>query len=215
MSTFSLRRHRHIVGLRSDQVVEQQAIGSEAALRAMFGMPIPQALLQFILDLPDCVLYYRYDAVTRTGKTKTYSQFVLPSIEPGFGEECRPHMPASTVGYVRRFRELGLPPHYLPFVADSNKLCHLFCDLRQESDYRVVVAKSETAFDDKAWVVVASRFEDFVNSLRVDMKHAKSVLRLCGTEITPTFRAWLEAALGDDWQAKVEADGAGGKRRAT
>jgi len=76
-----------------------------------------------------------------------------------------------------------------------------------------VVAKSETGYDDKSWVRVAPSLKSFVYGLHVDMRNVKSVLRLCGpANITPTFRAWLETALGKGWEAKVQAEAARGKR---
>lgn len=214
MDTISLRRHGHIVGMRSDRVAEQSNETAAAALQGLFEIPIPGPLLQIMLDLADCVLYYGFDAVTQKGKMKRYSEFVLTNIEPGFGEVLRPYQLASTIGYLWRFRGMGLPHHYLPFACASTKW--FFCDLRPESGNRVVVAKSDHEFetDDRSWVTVAHSFQGFVESLQVDLRFLKRMFRVCGpTDINPLFLKWLEESLGNDWQAKLDAEPAYSRRK--
>jgi hypothetical protein len=212
MATFTYPRHGNIVGIRSEQALAEEPAAATRALQEAFTIALPAAVLQFMLDLSNCVLYYQFDAVTRTGKIKSYSHFVLTNVIPSFAEESYgAHQPASTIGFLRRFRGLGLPPHYLPFLFEFNKTLHLFCDLRPESAYRVLIAKSETAFDDSSWTPIAPSFEAFVAGLRVDFRQVASVLRICGGAVTPAYRQWLEEAIGENWETTVKAERARGK----
>ena len=73
-------RFRHLVGYPNDRIGEQA--NDVDALQDMFGASIPNVVLDFLATLSDCVLYYRFDAVTKTGRTKDGVRRSLESRDP-------------------------------------------------------------------------------------------------------------------------------------
>ena len=208
-----VRRHRHLVGFLANAAEQPCDV---PALQQFFTTPLPAKVLDFMTALADCVLYYRFDAATKSGKTKTYSHFVTTNIGPVPGEET--YQPASIVGFLRRYRERNMPPHYLPLVNDFNKTSWLFCDVRPETGNPILVHRDELHFDAKGtgWTVVSTDFDSFVDGLQLDLRPLLSIFRIAGLGgVQEPMREWLEAALGSDWDAKIRIEMSSKTKRRT
>ena len=196
-----IRRYRHLVGFR---IYSAEQPNDLTALQSYFSQPLPPPVVEFLTSLSDCLLYYRFDATTKTGKIKPYSQLLTTNIGPVPGEQT--YQPASLIGFLRRYRERELPTHYLPLVNDSNKSAWLFVDVRQETGHPVVKHKDEMFFGGRTgWTTVAPDFETFVNGLQLDLKPLLSIFRIAGLgNIQEPMQEWLQATLGTDWQGHLE-----------
>src|SRR5262245_58783974 len=102
-----VQQHLHLIGYRPDRIAEQ--VNDVTALQSLFDEHVPESIVDFLVRLSDCVLYYRFDATTNTGRQKTYSHFVTTNIGSGPKESPYCPFPVSIVGRIHRFRRLGMP----------------------------------------------------------------------------------------------------------
>lgn len=198
----SLRKYRHLVGFRPDKFGEQ--LNDFDQLQNLFSGAIPPAIQDFLISLSDCVLYYRYEAPTRSGKTKAYSHFVTTNIGPEL-DSYYPS-PASLIGLVVAYRKGGLPDGYLPLMMDFEKTCWVWCNLSQGGS-AVVVPRGERVFGgpDKEWNILAPSFDAFIEGLCLDLSEILRTFRVAGTGgVQPAFREWLEITVGEDWESTVQ-----------
>lgn len=197
-------RHRHLVGYKSDRFAEQRNEVDE--LQRLFAAAIPQDILDFLTTLPDCVLYYRFDATTKSGRAKTYSHFVTTNIGPEL-ESFHP-FPASLIGRILRCRSLGMGLEYLPFMMEFGKTTWLYCKVgTDESPVCVPKGDREFGTSEREWTVIAPGFEAFVDGLQLDLRPHLSAFRLVGTgNVNQSMREWFVAAVGEDWEMKVQTE---------
>lgn len=198
-----LPRYRHLIGYRHDRVGESPNDVGE--LQKLFALPLPTVVQEFLVTLSDSILYYAYDAQTKTGKTKKYSHFVLSNIGPEISSIYP--FPSSLIGIVNRFRGMGLPDGYLPFMLDFGKNAWLWCRL-SEHGAAVVIPKGGHEFGSqgKDWNVLAESFEEFLLGLSPDWSPHLSAFRLAGTgNVSDNMREWFRLVVGEDWESQVQA----------
>jgi hypothetical protein len=197
-----LPRYRHLVGFRHERVGE--SLNDFAQLQKLFAATIPDQVREFLTSLSDCVLYYGFDAQTRSGKARRYSHFVTTNVGPEL-DGVYP-FPASLIGKIIRYRGMGLPDGYLPLMMDSAKTGWIWCDLTQGHS-AVVVPKGTREFglSEREWTVLAPGFDDFVQGMRLDVSPHLQVFRIAGTgNVQPSMREWFVAVMGDEWESRVQ-----------
>jgi hypothetical protein len=192
---------RHVVGFRHG--LYGQSLNDFSQLQKLYSATIPAGIRDFLISFADSVLYYRFDAPTRSGKTKAYSHFVLTNIGPELNSSHP--FPASLIGWVVRYRGMGLPDGYLPLMMDSGKTTWLWCDLSHGGS-AVVVPKGTREFgvEEKEWTAIASSFDGFIEGLRLDLSPLSVVFRVAGADgLNSTMCDWLQAAVGERWKDKL------------
>jgi hypothetical protein len=200
MDTFP--RFRGLVAQRAPNM--SQNANEFDQLQALYPAPIPEVLREFLVTLSDCILYYRFEAVSKTGKPKKYSHFVLTNIGPDI-DWGRPMFPSSLMDRIQRYRQQGLPNDVLPLMFDFGKTLWLWCRIT-DPDLPILVPKGTREFgsQDKEWTVLSPRFDDFIAALQVDLAPFKSVLKqIPMNQSQPTLIEWLQAAIGDDWESQA------------
>lgn len=198
-----LPRFRQLVGYRHDRVGE--ASNDFPRLQELFAGTIPDSVRAFLTALADCVLYYRFDVPTASGKAKGISHFVTTNIGPELDWGISP-FPASLIGKIVQYRGSGLPAEYLPLMMDFGKSAWVWCRLGVEGG-AVVVPKGSREFGtaEREWKVIAPSFDAFVAGMRLDISPFLQAFRIGGTgNVQPSLRAWFVGVLGDDWEARVE-----------
>lgn len=196
-------RYRHLIGYRGDRLAEQ--LNDVNALQGLFAATIPLGIVDLLTTLSDCVLYYRFDATTKTGRTKTYSHFVTTNIGPELAS-TNP-FPTSLMGHVLRYRTMGMGADYLPIMMDFGKTSWLYCRIGHEES-KVCVPKGDREFGggEREWTVIADSFPAFVDALQLDLRPLLSAFRVAGPgNVSPSMRSWLLAAVGENWESDVMA----------
>ena len=194
-----LPRFRHLVGYRNDRLC--QSLNDYKQLQDLFVLSIPDHIGEFLIALKDSILYYRYEIMSRTGKPKPYSHFVMTNIGPEVGVHP---FPASIIGRLLRYRGMGLPDGYMPLMLDMGKNSWLWFDLHRLA---VVVPKGDRQFgvSEREWNVIAPSFDAFIGGMELDLSPHFHAFRLAGFgNVQPSMRNWFVAVLGDDWEAQVQ-----------
>jgi hypothetical protein len=193
-----LPRYRHLIGFRHDRVGE--SLNDRKQLQELFTDPIPHEVGEFLEAISDSILYYRYDAISRTGKPRPYSHLIATNLGPEVGVHP---FPASIIGNLLRFRGRGLPDGYLPLLLVSGRNSWIWFDLLRSA---VVVPKGSRDFGAtaKEWNVIAPSFDDFIGGMKLDVSPHLGVFRIAGLgNVQPSMRNWFAATIGDDWERQV------------
>lgn len=195
-----LVRYRQLIGIRPGRLGVQ---ANEAGrLQELYAGTIPDDVCGFLTALSDCVLYYRFEATTKTGKIKPYSHFMTTNIGPEL-DGISP-FPASIMGKVARYRGMGLPDGYLPLMAASARTAWIWYDLARSC---VVVPRGSSEFgtSEREWTVIAPSFDDFVRAMQLDVSPLLHTFRIAGTgHVQPSMREWLTCTLGEDWESRIQ-----------
>jgi hypothetical protein len=205
--------YRHLYGFRDPRLGEQ--LNDFAALQDLYDEAIPPAVTTFLQSLSDCILFYGFDTLTKTGKPKRHSYFVTTNVGP---ELASPYsIPASLIGRITQWRASGMPKDVLPLMMKFSNSKWFFCHLNSEQA-PVCMPRGDSEFGetDREWTEISSAFDTFIEGLTLDLKPLLDTFRVAGTgRVDDSMRRWLVAAVGEDWESQVSTMCQSRKRKRT